>query len=72
MRAVHRRILYGAIAAACAAYAALDATVYKPSDYPLAHKLFDGDWEIWRNLVMTLSSAAAAFFGYIALNAKDE
>lgn len=66
-----KRVLYGAVAAAAAAFVALDATLFRPAEYPLAHKLFNGDWIIFRNLIFTFGSIAAAFFGYLALNVKN-
>lgn len=71
MRSLHKRVLFGAFAAVCAGYSALDATLFRPSEYPLAHKLFDGDWIIWRNATLTIASLGAAFFGYLALNVKN-
>lgn len=68
MTARDKRIVFGAIAAASAAYAGLDATLFRPSNYPLAHKLFDGDWEIARNLTFSLSTIATAVFGYLTVN----
>lgn len=72
MHAIHKRVLFGAIAAALASYVALDASLFRPSEYPLAHKLFDGDWAIYRNMSFALASMGTALFGYIALNVKDD
>lgn len=72
VRALHRRILFGALAAGCTAVIGLDASLFAPSEYPLAHKLFDGDWVIGRNSAMMLASIGAAFFGYLGLNVKDD
>jgi len=66
-----RRIVFGAIAAACAAMVALDAAIGAPMKYPLWHKLFDGEWDVFRNVAYGFCSVAAAFFGYLALNVKN-
>lgn len=71
MRSIHKRVLFGALAAMCAAYVALDATLFRPSEYPLARKLFDGDWMIYRNMSFAFASMAAAAFGYLAANVKN-
>ncbi|MFY9838202.1 MAG: hypothetical protein WAK55_17380 [Xanthobacteraceae bacterium] len=66
-----RHVLYGAVAAAAASAIALDATLGKPSNWPVFHKMFDGDWQVARNLSYALLSIVAAFFGYLALNLKN-
>lgn len=63
-----KRIVFGTIAAASAAYLGLDATLFRPSNYPLAHKLFGDDWEIWRNLTASFATMATAAFGYLTAN----
>jgi hypothetical protein len=66
-----RHVLYGGIAAAAAASVALDATLGKPSNWPLWHKLLGEDWLVGRNVVFALGSIIAAMFGYLTLNVKN-
>lgn len=64
----HKQVLFGALAAAGAAVVALDASLFRPSEYPLAHKLFDGDWELWRNLFLGSATVLTAAFAYLTAN----
>lgn len=66
-----RHVVYGGIAAAASAAIALDATLGKSSDWPVFHKLFDGDWMVARNLTYAAASLVAAFFGYLTLNIRN-
>lgn len=65
-----RRIIYGMFAAAFASLLLLDATVGSETGYPLYHKLFDGDWQIARNMSYVLLSVGAAIFSYLTANVK--
>lgn len=50
---------------------ALDATLGKPTNWPVWHKWLDGDWLIGRNMAFAALSLVAAFFGYLTLNIKN-
>jgi hypothetical protein len=71
MTVTPRHVVYGAIAASAAAAVALDATLGKPNNWPVFHKLFDGDWLVARNTLYFLMSIGAALFGFLALNLKN-
>lgn len=66
-----RHVIYGAIAATAAAGVTLDATLGKPTNYPVWHKWFDGDWLIARNITFLILSLVAAFFGYLTVTLKN-
>lgn len=71
MQPLHRRVLFGALAALCAAYVALDASMGKPSNYPFFHKFFGDDWDVARNTSYLIGTLGAAFFGFLAVNIKN-
>lgn len=71
MSSMSRHVVFGALAALCTTIVGLDASLFRPSEYPLAHKLFDGDWQIFRNLWLMVFTGLAALFGYLALNIKN-
>jgi hypothetical protein len=50
---------------------ALDASLGKPSNYPMWHKFFGDDWDVAHNMSYAILSVGAAFFGYLALNVKN-
>ena len=66
-----KRVLYGAIAATCAAVIALDAAMGIPTQYAVFREVFDDKWQVARNVSYTIFSLGAAFFGYLAVNAKN-
>lgn len=66
-----KRIWYGALAALGATAVALDEKVGSPN-YPVLHKLFDGDWQVAHNLSYAIFSLMAAVFGYLAVTVKDD
>lgn len=67
---MNQRVVFGALAALGAAAVAADARIGSPN-YPVFHKLFDGDWEIAHNVSLVIFSLMAAVFGYLSLNVKD-
>lgn len=71
MALTRKHVLYGAISATAAAAVALDATLGKPTNWPVWHKWLDGDWLIGRNMAFAALSLVAAFFGYLTLNIKN-
>lgn len=71
MRLTPKRVLYGGIAASAAAAVGLDATLGKPTNWPVWHAWLGEHWMIGRNLTFLFVSLVAAFFGYLALNVKN-
>lgn len=65
------RVWFGLLAALGACGVAGDAFLAK-SEYPLMHKLFNGDWNIARNFLYFICSTMAASFGFLALNYKEK
>lgn len=66
-----KHVLFGAISATAAAAVALDATLGKPTNYPVWHRWFGEDWIVARNITFLVLSLIAAFFGYLTLNVKN-
>lgn len=66
-----RHVLYGAISAAAASAVALDATLGKPTNWPVWHRWLGPDWQVGRNITFLALSLIAAFFGYLAVNLKN-
>lgn len=67
-----RRVYFGMLAALCGAILALDASTFRPAEYPLMKKLFDGDWIVVRNAVIGVASTGAAVFGYLVSQTGDK
>lgn len=59
------------LAALGAAGVAADAILSK-TEWPLLHKLFNGEWDVARNGLYIICSLMAATFGYLAVNYKDK
>lgn len=68
---MNRKLLYGFLAAVCATLVALDATVGMPHNYPIFHKVADGEYLILRNFTLSLFTLGAAGFGFLAANVKN-
>lgn len=64
------RVWFGLIAAVSACGIGLDAWL-SGHDYPLYHRLFNGEWQLARNAIYVAFSMLAAAFGYLALNYKE-
>lgn len=65
------RIVWGALSAMFAAADGLDATIGKPSGYPLWHWIGGEHWEAVRNLSLVVLTLGTAFFGYLAVNTRN-
>lgn len=67
-----RRVYFGVLTAFFGAILALDASTFRPAEYPLMKKLFDGDWIIARNALLSFASAGTAVCGYLVSHTGDK
>lgn len=67
-----RHVYYGVLAAFFGAIIALDASTFRPAEYPLMKKLFDGDWIIARNALLGFASAGAAVSGWLLTHTGEQ
>ena len=67
-----RRVWFGVLTAFFGAILALDTTTFRPAEYPLMKKLFDGDWIIVRNAMLGIASTGAAVCGYLVKISGEE
>ena len=65
-----KRVWFGLLAALGAGGIGADAwgTAH---NWPLMHKILDGDWAVGQGILYVTSSMMAAVFGYLALNYQE-
>lgn len=72
MKALNRRVVYGAAAAFCATAVAVDSQIGETAGFPGWKLFFGPHWLIAHNMSLGLFTIGAATFGYLAINVKDD